>query len=55
MDLIIINHLDNTGYAKTMAVLIHECMHHYLRHRGIILQDTAGNEYLTEVFQIQMK
>ena len=53
-DLIIVNHLDNTGYAKTMAVLIHECMHHYLRHRGIILKDTVSNEYLTDIATLYM-
>ncbi|MCR4866020.1 MAG: hypothetical protein K5921_03765 [Lachnospiraceae bacterium] len=53
-DLIIINHLENTGYAKTMAVLIHECMRHYLRHRGIILKDTASNEYLTDIATLYM-
>ncbi len=52
--LIIINHLENTGYAKTMAVLIHECMHHFLRSRGIILQDTIGNEYLTDIATLYM-
>ncbi len=51
---IIINHLENTSYTKTMAVLIHECMHYYLGCRGIYLQDTTSNEYLTDITTLYM-
>jgi hypothetical protein len=51
---IIINHLKNTSYTKTMAVLIHECMHYYLGCRGIYLQDSASNEYLTDIATLYM-
>ena len=53
-NLIVINHLENTSYTKTMAVLIHECMHYYLGCRGIILQDTTSNEYLTDIATLYM-
>ncbi|MCR5356902.1 MAG: hypothetical protein K6E63_05800 [Lachnospiraceae bacterium] len=53
-NLIIINHLENTSYTKTMAVLIHECMHYYLGCRDIHLQDTTSNEYLTDIATLYM-
>ena len=53
-NLIVINHLENTGYTKTLAVLIHECMHYYLGCRGIYLQDRTSNEYLTDIATLYM-
>ena len=53
-NLIVINNLENTGYTKTLAVLIHECMHYYLGCRGIYLQDTTSNEYLTDIATLYM-
>ena len=53
-NLIIINHLENTSYSKTIAVLIHECMHYYLGCRGIFLHDTTSNEYLTDIATLYM-
>ncbi len=39
---------------EILAILIHECMHFYLRCRGIQMQDTQQNEILTDVTTIYM-
>ena len=37
-----------------LAVLIHECMHYFLRHSGISFSDTHENEILTDTATVYM-
>ncbi len=37
-----------------LAVLIHECMHYFLRHSGIAFSDTHENEILTDTATVYM-
>lgn len=39
---------------ETKATLTHECMHYFLRSSGTGFQETAKNEYLTDVATIYM-
>lgn len=39
---------------ETKATLTHECMHYFLRSRGIGFEERAKNEYLTDVATIYM-
>jgi len=39
---------------ETKATLTHECMHYFLRSRGIGFEDRTKNEYLTDVATIYM-
>ncbi|MBR5421859.1 MAG: hypothetical protein IK115_12000 [Lachnospiraceae bacterium] len=41
-------------YNVVLAVLIHECMHYYLRHSGIGFSETRDNEILTDTATIYM-
>lgn len=41
-------------YNQILAVLIHECMHYFLRHSGIGYPDTQDNEILTDTTTVYM-
>ena len=41
-------------YNMILAVLIHECMHYFLRHSGIGYSDTQANEILTDTTTVYM-
>lgn len=49
-----IQQLPNMNEQEVLAVLIHECMHFFLRCRGITMPDTQSNEYLTDITGVYM-
>ncbi len=51
---ITLNVATNIGFSKTVAVLIHECMHFYLNSRGFRLEDDVMNEYMTDIAALYM-